>query len=483
MLPIGEVDHRCVTESERYLAELCERSFLRLWSHPNLFRKQNKELCDLLVLFGDDIIIFQDKSCGYGSGPHAWARWYRRSIEAAAHQLYQSARWLRTYPNCLYLDPRCTKPFPFALPPRPRFHLVAVALGATEACRAHYKDSSGSLTLAPGLPADGDMPFHVSDLDRSKDFIHVLDDVTLNTVMAELDTIDDFVSYLSHKERFVRSGQMILADGEEDLLAYYLTHIDPVTGRHDFVLAPRTYIAIENYWSGLSKHPAYLAKKQHDKVSYLWDNIIDAVADGALSGTLNYQTEPGIQTTEQLLRLLAREPRIARRGLSKALNDAFRESDGHERMFRLISPADKPDMAYVFAIIRRGSWCRSEEHYREQRRHILSAYMEYIKLRLPQLKLVVGLSFGGNDEDDGSIDCFASFFEHPWSEEMIQELEALRIRMGWRDLDDLQIIRQREHEYPKVATSVIRAQSRFDSPAAKRKRVRKAQKEARRRNR
>src|SRR5438477_13146594 len=48
-----------VTAAERYLAELCRRSFLSLWSYPAVFRDQGhrggngdgKEVCDLLVVF------------------------------------------------------------------------------------------------------------------------------------------------------------------------------------------------------------------------------------------------------------------------------------------------------------------------------------------------------------------------------------------------------------------------------------------------
>src|SRR5260370_9927798 len=57
-----------VTADERYLQLLCDRSFLSLWSYPTPFRDQKvggkgdgKELCDLLVVFGDDILIFSAK--------------------------------------------------------------------------------------------------------------------------------------------------------------------------------------------------------------------------------------------------------------------------------------------------------------------------------------------------------------------------------------------------------------------------------------
>ena len=87
------------TASERYLAQLCERTFLTLWSYPNVFRDQcqkagkgdGKELCDLLVVFGDDVIIFSDKSCGFPDtgNPHVdWSRWCKRSILKASDQLY-----------------------------------------------------------------------------------------------------------------------------------------------------------------------------------------------------------------------------------------------------------------------------------------------------------------------------------------------------------------------------------------------------------
>jgi len=50
-----------LTETERYLAKVCERTFLSLWSYPNLYREAGKELCDLLVVFDRHILIFSDK--------------------------------------------------------------------------------------------------------------------------------------------------------------------------------------------------------------------------------------------------------------------------------------------------------------------------------------------------------------------------------------------------------------------------------------
>jgi hypothetical protein len=66
--------------------------------------KVSKELCDLLVVFGDDLIIFSDKSCAMQQGPHGWSRWYRRSVLESAHQLHRAAGWLRKHPRDVFLD-------------------------------------------------------------------------------------------------------------------------------------------------------------------------------------------------------------------------------------------------------------------------------------------------------------------------------------------------------------------------------------------
>lgn len=50
-----------VTESERLLARLCDQTFLKLWSYPNPYKDDGKELCDLLVIFEDVGFVFFDR--------------------------------------------------------------------------------------------------------------------------------------------------------------------------------------------------------------------------------------------------------------------------------------------------------------------------------------------------------------------------------------------------------------------------------------
>ena len=66
-----------ITAAEKYLSQLCNHSFLSLWSYSGIFRDQGhakkagdgKEVCDLLVVFQDHIVIFSDKHCEIPNSP------------------------------------------------------------------------------------------------------------------------------------------------------------------------------------------------------------------------------------------------------------------------------------------------------------------------------------------------------------------------------------------------------------------------------
>jgi hypothetical protein len=90
------------------------------------------------------------------------------------------------------------------------------------------------LTIRPRIVGDqhispresGGSPFVVGVLDARKGFVHVLDDFSLDVLLSTLDTVRDFVGYLEKKETVIRSGGLVEASGEEDLLALYLRNTD-----------------------------------------------------------------------------------------------------------------------------------------------------------------------------------------------------------------------------------------------------------------
>ena len=223
------------TSTEKNLAALADKIFLNLWAYPNLFGRGGKELCDLLVVCGDDVLIFSDKNINWSSGIDvkvAWPRWYKKAIGKSAAQLNGAARHLRDHPDQLFLDAACKERFPLTLPPadRRRVHLIAVALGASEACAEYRNALPVYFAIDPSLKGDDHInsgaaafnPFAIGDVQPDGDFIHVFNEPALELLAPEPDTVTDFTRYLTRRERIIRSGHLGPVAGEHDLLAHYL---------------------------------------------------------------------------------------------------------------------------------------------------------------------------------------------------------------------------------------------------------------------
>jgi hypothetical protein len=140
-----------VTPSERYLNSLCEISFLSLWSYPGVYRDQKvggkgdgKELCDMVVVFDNHVLIFSDKHHSFTESEDLdldWQRWYRQAIHSSALQAWGAERWLKEHPDRIYLDRSCTRQFPLPIPSNEnaRYHLIAVAHGCEDRCKAEFR--------------------------------------------------------------------------------------------------------------------------------------------------------------------------------------------------------------------------------------------------------------------------------------------------------------------------------------------------------
>jgi hypothetical protein len=179
------------TSTEKNLATLADKIFLDLWSYPNLFRKDGKELCDLLAICGDDVLIFSDKNIRWPKGDDfnlSWSRWYRGAVEESLTQLNGAARYLREGPAELFLDATCKKRFPLAFPPtdRRRMHYVAIALGAAEVCAKYYNSAFGYFPIDPDLKGASHTntttkefkPFMIGDVQPNGAYVHVFNEAT-----------------------------------------------------------------------------------------------------------------------------------------------------------------------------------------------------------------------------------------------------------------------------------------------------------------
>lgn len=461
------------TASERYLARLCRRSFLRLWSWPNVYRDQmagtttGKELCDLLVVFDNHVFIFSDKHCEFpntGNLNQDWIRWFKKAIQQSAKQISGAERWLRSFPNRLFLDKYCKEPFPVGLPPIEQaiFHRIVVAHGSSQRCQQMFQGGTGSLVINPSLigrehfdpqcPAFA--PFTIGRLTETHGFIHVIDDFSLDALLRTLDTAPDLARYLQLRANFIESGQLRFATGEEDLLAYYLRHTNENGEHHFHVPANQDAIEIdERSWQNFRQHPRYLAKLEADQVSYIWDRLIDQFTKHLLDGTQYHNPEhqmadPSVKNQERGLRFLAREGRVRRRMLAKALLGAMEHGNKHGRMMRLVQSNNATDPYYVFLSMQRPP-DRSDEEYRRGRARLLRAYCLSTRLKFPKAHNVVGIATEPLHSPEGRSEDMCVIDGAVWDEELAAEAEILQRQYGL-----FTKITQREFhepEYPQLS--------------------------------
>jgi hypothetical protein len=444
-----------VTLSERYLAKIADKSFLNLWSYPNTFidkqsggKGNGKELCDLLVVCGDHILIFSDKSVGWPAGDDtilAWKRWYRRAILKSVEQIRGAERWIAKFPDRIFTDPRCTQRLPIILPPpeRRKVHRIVVALGAGDACRKYFNEGTGSLLIHPDTKDsdhyDGEhiVPFTVGDVDSEGPFVNVLDDATFDVVLGELDTITDLTRYLAKKEQLIRSGRLISAAGEEELVAYYMTHMNS-SGEHDFTKPDGTDLGdaqvafAAGFYQGLVGNKQYQAKKKADEISYVWDKLIEEFTNNLLAGTsiIPDGISSELSELENGIRYMALVPRFKRRLFGEAIIGALEKSKGVDRFARSLLPGpDDPDQetAFFFMTMAVPDFELPDGYngYRKTRQKFLQVYAYALAEKFRHLKRVVGIATEARIEinNGGSSEDLIVIEPTGWTDEFVAELE------------------------------------------------------------
>jgi hypothetical protein len=199
-----------VTASEDYLARLCRRAFLHLWRYPNLFKNEGqkgtgdgKGLCDLCVVFGQDIFIFSDKHCELRAGPKlelAWRRWYKRAVLKSGWQVLSAENWIRRFPDRVFTDRACQRPVPIAWPRDPKIHRILTVRGAAQASQATWGGRGSVMTSNGSFEEAANHPLRLGAIDADGRMFHIFDEVAFDAVLQTLDTIADFRDYIAKRE-------------------------------------------------------------------------------------------------------------------------------------------------------------------------------------------------------------------------------------------------------------------------------------------
>jgi hypothetical protein len=431
-----------INESEKILADLCEQSFLSFWTYPNLYRSKAKELADLIVVFGDHVIIFSDKCCQYPSSGDSnidWKRWFKKSILDSAAQITRAENWLIKHPTEIYLDAKCTDRFPIAFPnaDKIKFHRVCITLGAVE--RSQEATGTKALRIRPAI-TDDEQAFTIGKLTSSNGWAHVLGASELEVLLAELSTIHDFVEYLSKKEVLFDSGRFIEAECETDLLAYYLWH------DRDFKLQSVTSFVLKpNLWNQVQSHPSFIEARTQNETSVFWDNLIEYLNTLYMKEELEHGNENTPAEHEVSVRVLASESRFSRRLLTKwILKRVDKEPNGYVSSFH--PSINQDDVLYVLLV---GPGAEKSEYttYREHRKKQLTLRCYAAKAASINHRIIFGFGFDARGFKGQSED-FILIDTGGWTEDDLSRAEKIRQDLGYFVDGISNQTRVSEWEYP-----------------------------------
>jgi hypothetical protein len=311
-----------LTRSEELVHRLSRDSFLSVWTYPNPLNSKGKELCDVLVVCDPHVLIFSVKEIEYkdtGRPEVDVERWRRAAIEESSKQIYGAQRAIDQQTSVVSSENILAISFPSS--DTRKIHRIAVALGAKDVVPLTFGDFG-------------------------KGFVHVFDEKSLSEVMRELDTISDFVKYLTDKEEFYTSGKLSLFSGEEDLLALY------VAEGYRFPDAPDFIVLDQGLWSAFNEMPGARSERIEQEVSYVWDNILERVFENFSNA--NYQTswEPGERTLMELelsVRAMAKENRRMRTHLGRSIVELIQSNSTITNRARICDPTEAT-VRYVFMV-------------------------------------------------------------------------------------------------------------------------------------
>lgn len=400
-----------LTESEHRLVKLGEKVFMGLWSYPNpmmLTSSGFQELCDLLVICGDTVLIFSDKNIKFNETKGwfvGWKRWEKHAILESIAQLHHAENIIRQRPDMVWLNSKQRLPVNIPDKTQMKIHLICIANGATEVCKKFFgAECTGSLRFSNikeekniDYKTFSDMPqnaqeeylsdniFTTHDYDKTRTFVHVFDDYSFPFVLNELDTLTDFVKYLNEKERFIRCIPTNYT-GEMDLLYQYIHNFDQERKCHTFLSKEEAENGTiechvpEYDWEEFKKSSRYLSRSRANRPSYFWDQLVEESAICALDGSMKaiYKTSP--DSEDVVLRYMAMEDRLSRRVLSNSIFSAIKKCGPDQVCLSVFLSNATADLLYVFLqvdTVRTTSYTE----YVSRRRDLLGVYINFAKAK------------------------------------------------------------------------------------------------------
>ncbi|MBW3519502.1 hypothetical protein [Flavobacterium sp. NKUCC04_CG] len=270
------------SEGEEFVNELAFKSFFKYWCYPSpKYENGNKkEICDLLIIFDEIVIIFSVKNYVF-KGNHF--RYFNNTIDKASKQIKGAHRTLFSEKEIIIKHPDRDK----ELFQRERIKKVFRVI----------------VNLGENLKF---YPFNTAT--NNDDFITLFDRDTFETILSELDTIPDFIDYLEKREKIFKNKRTFLLPSDEDdfpieaqeeffQLSANIANFDFTTvfisGKEKDLLAhfienkrvfpdilnnsktDHFYLIVDGKWETFIENKSFKQKKEADEISYFVDRLVE----------------------------------------------------------------------------------------------------------------------------------------------------------------------------------------------------------------
>lgn len=235
-------------------------------------------------------------------------------------------------------------------------------------------------------------------------------------------------------------------------------------GNHDFVLESdlkrsghRPINIDSSHYGYLINNPRYAAKKEADKISYLWDELIKTFSTHMMGGALidleGYEFD--LEECERCVRYMALESRFSRRIFGESIKKAFEIGKMQEIFFRVMMGSvgsEKNETAFCLLTAQYpipGAKDVGYQDYRMRRANFMGIYALGILERFSHLKRVIGISCEPLGAEHGRSEEIIYIGQADWTEEQRYAIRRDCERYGFLR-DDFKTHQSFEQEFPEV---------------------------------
>ena len=209
-------------------------------------------------------------------------------------------------------------------------------------------------------------------------------------------------------------------------------------------------LAEDKIWSDLKTRTEYRNKMFDNRISYLWDHIIETFSAHLVDGTLLQEGVTGIPEVEQGLRIMAMESRFSRRVLGRTLSDLVARCPTGMRRVRRILPTDEPAKTlYLFLAASQDKM--KEAEYRVLRREYLYAYCFVAASKHREFDVIVGIATeAATKKSLRSYDLALWKNQGVWTPEMESDAASVQERLKILLDENNMVFSFRDDEYARL---------------------------------